>query len=156
MKLHLVALALIALPLVAPSTHAATQLPNGYVPAPTGKGWSEGPGLWREYDHAGKRVVKCVAGSQDREFKSAPTGTLQSCRDSQRVFQGNTVANGTSQVQDQDGNRWQVHVSDKTERWTDAYGNVTTCKYEAGFKSCTFPDPARIKVSQRGRGQAAG
>lgn len=132
----------------------ATKLPAGYVPAPTGKGWSEGPSQWREYDHAGMRVVRCLGGPQDAEFKQAPTGAVHSCNDSQRVFQGTTVANGTSLVQDQDGNRWEVFVSDKIERWTDTQGNVTTCKYEAGFKSCKFPEPATIKVSRRVGGLA--
>lgn len=146
---HLIAtLALLGLPLATPTASAATQLPAGYVPAPAGKGWSEGPTLWREYDHAGKRVVRCMAGPQDVEFKAAPTGPVQSCEDSQRVFQGTIAATGTSLVQDQDGNRWEVRVSDKIERWTDVHGNITTCKYEAGFKSCKFPEPATIKVSR--------
>jgi hypothetical protein len=79
---------------------------------------------------------------------------VQSCKDSQRVFRGTTVPNGTSFVQDQEGNRWEVYISDKIERWTDAHGNVTTCKYEAGFKSCKFPEPATIKVSRRAGGAA--
>lgn len=153
MKPALAALTL-TLSLLASAAQATTQLPAGYVPAPTGKGWSEGPTLWREYDHSGKRVVRCLAGPQDAEFKSAPTGAVHSCKDSQRVFQGTTIANGTSLVEDQEGNRWEVYVSDKIERWTDAHGNVTTCKYEAGFKSCKFPEPASIKVSRRVGGLA--
>lgn len=141
---------LLSLSVVATSAVAAPQLPAGYVPAPTGKGWSEGPALWREFDHAGQRVVRCLQGPQDAKFKAAPTGKLNSCKDSQRVFQGATVANGSSIVQDEAGNRWDVHVSDKIERWTDAHGNVTTCKYEAGFKSCKFPEPQTIKVSHAG------
>lgn len=149
MKPLLAPLAL-SLSMFATSAIAASQLPAGYVPAPTGKGWSEGPALWREFDHAGQRVVRCLQGPQDAKFKAAPTGKLKSCKDSQRVFQGATVANGSSTVKDAAGNRWEVHVSDKTERWIDAHGNVTTCKYEAGFKSCKFPEPATIKVSQAG------
>lgn len=151
MRPHLIALtALLALPFAASTALAAGALPAGYVPAPTGKGWSEGPRTWREFDHAGNRIVKCLGGAQDGAFKAAPTGAVKSCKDSQREFQGTTVANGTSQVQDKDGNRWDVQVTKQVERWTDAYGNVTTCKYEAGFKSCKFPDPATIKVSTRG------
>lgn len=152
---HILALfALSALPLLSAPALAAQQLPAGYVPAPTGKGWSEGPSLWREYDHAGQRVVRCLQGPQDAEFKAAPTGGVQSCKDSQRDFHGTTVANGSSVVQDRAGNRWEVQVSGQVERWTDAQGNVTTCKYEAGFKSCRFPEPATIKVSRRAGGRA--
>ena len=63
-----VALVLTLAPCFAGATEARSRLPDGYVPAPTGKGWSEGPNMWREYDHAGRRVVKCLAGTQDEIF----------------------------------------------------------------------------------------
>lgn len=149
-----VALVLTLAPCFAGATEARSRLPDGYVPAPTGKGWSEGPNMWREYDHAGRRVVKCLAGTQDESFATAPTGGIQSCDDSQRKFAGATQANATRVIRDHEGNRWDVYVSDRTERWTDAYGNVTTCRYEAGFKTCKFPDPSTIKVATRSKATA--
>ena len=70
------------------------------------------------------------------------------------MFAGATQANATRVIRDHEGNRWDVYVSDRTERWTDAYGNVTTCRYEAGFKTCKFPDPSTIKVAARSKATA--
>lgn len=130
-----------------PATAIAVQaLPEGFVPAPTGKGWRDGY-MWRETDQAGRKIVRCLSGGKKASLYAAPTGLHQSCNGSERNFSGWTELNTNRIIKDRDGNRWTVYIMDNKERWTDAFGNVTTCSYTAETKSCKFPDPATIKVT---------
>jgi|GEM_PF-3901808 len=127
---------------------ASITLPDGYVPAPVGSGFQDGR-IWRETDHAGNKVTKLVVSVGETSASNhAGDGRMEGSVADGRTFRGMSLQGHNTKVRDSEGNVWNVHLLSVKETWTDAHGNVTTCRYEVHIKRCNFPADIKVAASE--------